>query len=175
MFCNSTSVWTAMWHFTWFLHHWNATDITILRQRRREDQNHNRSNNITSLFRLRSHIHLKIAKHMLTRAASTTIRCIWRHITSSAHAGHFRAVYSSHTRHLNDNVNNSGSDLQSMFLLLSHKPLFDPYSPLSRLVSLMHLLFVVLRGTTHYGVEGKLYPTAKTELLFWSETLSIAT
>ncbi len=28
MFCNTTSVWTAMSHFMRFLRHWNATDVT---------------------------------------------------------------------------------------------------------------------------------------------------
>lgn len=27
-------------------------------------------------------------------------------------------------------------------------------------------MFVVIRGMTHFGVEGNLYPTAETELLF---------
>ncbi len=34
MFCNATSVWTAILLFMQFLRHWNATDITILRWRR---------------------------------------------------------------------------------------------------------------------------------------------
>lgn len=29
-FCNATSIWTVMSHFIQLLHHWSATDITIL-------------------------------------------------------------------------------------------------------------------------------------------------
>ncbi len=77
MFCHATSVWTAISHFMQFLRHWNATDITILSWRSREDLNHNGrqyiDNNITSLFRLRLHINLKIANHTLTGAVSIFI------------------------------------------------------------------------------------------------------
>ncbi len=89
LFCNATSVWMAMSHFMWFLHHWNATDVIILCWRRQEDSNNNGrqyiDNNITSSFRLRLHINLKIAKQTLTWAASifisaNTVRCVWCHI-----------------------------------------------------------------------------------------------
>ncbi len=58
MFCNATSVWTAMSHFMRFLRHWNAPDVTILCQR------HNSA--LEEAGRL--HLHLVILRTLLSKA-----------------------------------------------------------------------------------------------------------
>lgn len=66
MVCNVTSVWTVMSYFIWLSHHWNATDVAILRWRRREP-----------------------ARSMFTPVS--TACCMWLP-SSSAHVGHFGAI-----------------------------------------------------------------------------------
>ncbi len=67
-------------------------------------------NNITSLFRLRLHINLKIARQHPLRAASifisaNTVRCAWRHVFFCACGSLQGRIRFTHET--DDNVNNS--------------------------------------------------------------------
>ncbi len=97
MFCHATSVWTNMSHAIFTSLKCDRRHNSALEEAGRLKSQYI-DNTITSLFRIRLHINLKIAKHTQTWAASIYISAASDVTSSSAHAGHFRAGYGSHMR-----------------------------------------------------------------------------